>query len=119
MIGPSFESELQAAGLIGLPFSWGPDGVLQFDESMTQQQRDAVMAVLVAHNPSNPAPPTERSILDSVGCFNLAHFKKDMAVLESERIRLGQTQQQAYAANKTYRIFIDALTQLTSIGVEL
>lgn len=60
-IGPSFSSKLEAAGLLGLPFSWGEDGDIQFDESMTQEQRDAVTAVFDAHDPSAPAPPAPLS----------------------------------------------------------
>ena len=56
-IGPSFSDELRTANLIGLPFSWGTDGIIQFDPRMTQAQRDAVLAVYAAHDPTKPAPP--------------------------------------------------------------
>lgn len=55
-IGPSFPSELQAAGLLGLPFSWGADGVFTFDLRMTSAQIAAVQAVHAAHDPTKPAP---------------------------------------------------------------
>lgn len=51
MIGPSFVRELRAAGLGGLPFSWGPDGVF-YSPKMTAEQIAAVEAVLAAHDPT-------------------------------------------------------------------
>jgi hypothetical protein len=54
-IGPSFSDELKAAGLLGLPFTWGADGVIQFNAAMTQAQIDAVNACHAAHNPLLPS----------------------------------------------------------------
>jgi hypothetical protein len=54
-IGTSFPAELQAAGLLGLPFSWGADGSFQFDAKMTATQIAAVQAVYAKHNPNTPA----------------------------------------------------------------
>lgn len=51
-IGPSFSEELRRAGLLGLPFSWGDDGVIQFDDRCTGVQREAVLAVYAAHDPA-------------------------------------------------------------------
>jgi hypothetical protein len=51
-IGPTFAKELQAAGLTGLPFSWGDDGTFAYDESMTSDQIAAVQAVFAAHVPT-------------------------------------------------------------------
>lgn len=48
-IGKTFTDELKAAGLIGLPFSWGDDGTFTFDPSMPQADIDNVMAVYEAH----------------------------------------------------------------------
>ena len=58
-IGPSFSDELKVAGLMGLPFSWGPDGMIQFDPRMTQTQVNSVLAVYAAHDPLTPAAPTQ------------------------------------------------------------
>ncbi len=55
-IGPSFPSELQAAGLLGLPFSWNGSGEVLFSDSMTEEQRAAVMDVVRDHDPAAPAP---------------------------------------------------------------
>jgi hypothetical protein len=51
IIGPSFGMELEAAGLLGLPFSWGEDGLFGL-ENCTQSEQDAVNAVLAAHDPT-------------------------------------------------------------------
>lgn len=48
-IGASIAAELAAAGLDGLPYSWGADGVITYSDSMTPQQRAAVQAVFDAH----------------------------------------------------------------------
>lgn len=49
-----FTTELEAAGLLGLPFSWGEDGTFQFDTiRMTPEQIAAVQAVYAAHNPDS------------------------------------------------------------------
>lgn len=56
-IGPAFIEELAAADLIGLPFCWGDDGSVQYDERMTAEQRAAVAAVIAAHDPQKPATP--------------------------------------------------------------
>lgn len=51
-IGAHFVRELEAAGLLGLPFAWGPDGKIEFGAGMTQAQKDAVLAVAAAHDPA-------------------------------------------------------------------
>lgn len=55
-IGPNFANELAAAGLLGLPFSWGTDGVIEYGESISAAQKTAIEAVLAAHNPAKPDP---------------------------------------------------------------
>jgi hypothetical protein len=50
-IGPTFERELKAAGLIGLAFAWGSDGNISFDASLNAQQVAAIKAVYSAHDP--------------------------------------------------------------------
>lgn len=56
-IGPSFASELEAAGLLGLPFAWSPEGVT-YDDRLSAEQRAAIEAVVAAHNPSAAPEPT-------------------------------------------------------------
>lgn len=48
-LGKTFAAELSAAGLLGLPFSWGEDGALSFGETLTEAQRSAIQAVYDAH----------------------------------------------------------------------
>ncbi|MDF3939916.1 hypothetical protein P3W66_07725 [Achromobacter denitrificans] len=64
-IGPSFVSEIVAAGLANLAvennspdgnFSWTDDGALFFGKDMTPEQIAAVQAVYDAHDPAAPAP---------------------------------------------------------------
>jgi hypothetical protein len=54
-IGPSFLSEIRAAGLWGLEFCWSEDGRLEMDR-LTPEQRAAVLAVYEAHDPDAEPP---------------------------------------------------------------
>lgn len=64
-IGPSFESEIAAAGLRGLPFSWGADGQMNLSQ-LTPEQRSAVLAVYNAHDPSRPGLSVDQADLDNM-----------------------------------------------------
>jgi hypothetical protein len=64
-IGPSFEAELRTAGLLGLAFSWGPDGVIEFHPDVPADQRAAVLAVYEAHDPEKPAPASGPTVPSS------------------------------------------------------
>lgn len=44
----SIEKSLKDAGLLGLPFSWGADGLVEFDESLSAEQRQAIQAAVDA-----------------------------------------------------------------------
>lgn len=55
IIGPTFGDEIAAAGLAGLPFTWGSDGDIQYDASMTTEQVASVWAVFAVHDPTKPA----------------------------------------------------------------
>jgi hypothetical protein len=74
-IGPTFVNELQAAGLLGLPFSWGGDGVIQFAPSMLKAQIDAVNAVYAAHDPTKPPV-----IVPSAAAVALAAVVSDVTI---------------------------------------
>ena len=54
-IGPSFASELQAAGLQQL-VAWTEDGDVFFGDLLSAQARSAVLALLSKHDPEAPAP---------------------------------------------------------------
>ncbi|MGN3704456.1 hypothetical protein [Achromobacter xylosoxidans] len=66
-IGPSFLSEIEAAGLAGKPFTWSQEGVdfgdamnldgtLSPNTALSQADRAAIEAIVAAHNPNDPAP---------------------------------------------------------------
>jgi hypothetical protein len=50
-IGPTFGGELILAGLGGLDFTWGSDGSFFWGPSITQTQKNQVLAVYNAHDP--------------------------------------------------------------------
>lgn len=54
-IGPSFAAEIEAAGLMGLPFAWGPEGIT-YGADLSEDDHARIDAVLAAHDPSRPAP---------------------------------------------------------------
>jgi hypothetical protein len=60
VIGPSFQSELRAAGVLGLPFSWDNLGI--YMEALTPAQRVTVQAVYNAHNAATALPNSEKDI---------------------------------------------------------
>ena len=62
LIGPRFAEELAAAGLGGLPITWDANGVDLSDVRLQPQQKDAVLAVLAAHDPLLPASPTPTEV---------------------------------------------------------
>lgn len=68
-LGPSFFSELQAAGLAGLPFSWNASGVILYGPDITAEERAAIDAVILAHDPSAPAPEPEPDVPEVVSRF--------------------------------------------------
>jgi len=56
-LGPTFGDELWAAGVGGLPFSWGDDGEFFGRENLTAEQNKKIDAVVAAHDPSKKPPP--------------------------------------------------------------
>ena len=59
IISERFTKELRTAGLAGLPFSWGEDGSIEFNPSLTQSQINAINAVLAAHDGVTPLTSAE------------------------------------------------------------
>lgn len=52
VIGPGFAAEIEAAGLMGLPFAWSAQGVT-YGADLTTEQRAAIEAVVAAHDPAS------------------------------------------------------------------
>lgn len=75
------EAALRAAGLFGLPFSWGSDGVLNFGPSMTQEQRDAVTAFFATYGP--------QQIFEEAKATELAKFRNDRKEMFSVIVGMG------------------------------
>jgi hypothetical protein len=55
-LGPTFASEIIAAGLSGLPFSWGADGDIQGRANLTADQSTTLDAVIAAHDATKLTP---------------------------------------------------------------
>ncbi len=51
-LGPTFGKEIIAAGLGGLPFTWGSDGAIEGRANLTTQQNATLDSVIAAHNPA-------------------------------------------------------------------
>lgn len=66
LIGPSFDEELRTAGLSGLPFSWGDDGVIQFRDDVSQEIRNSVLKIYAVHDPSKPAVTNHEVSIDEI-----------------------------------------------------
>lgn len=60
-LGPSFGDAVIAAGLGGLPFSWGDDGEIFGLINLSVQQRATLDAVIEAYDPETPRTPEEIS----------------------------------------------------------
>lgn len=57
-LGPTFAIEISAADLSGIPFWWDADFNVNFNDDVTQEQRDAVLAVIDAHDPTRRVVPS-------------------------------------------------------------
>lgn len=79
--GPTFADELQAAGLAGLPFSWGEDGVF-YSKQITSRQRQDIEAVLAAHDPTaRPVDPRIARMAQIDGANDLTSLKTVLKTL--------------------------------------
>ena len=60
--GKTFASELEAAGVSGLPFTWGESDI-EYSDRITRAQRTDIEAVIAAHDPNAIPAPTQRELL--------------------------------------------------------
>ena len=58
VFGPTFGDEVVAAGLGGLPFSWGDDGKVEGQEKLTKEQQVVLNQTIAKHNPKKTVPPS-------------------------------------------------------------
>lgn len=77
MIGRNFSAELEAAGLMGLPFSWSETGELFGREALTAAQNATLDAVIAAHVPelvlvADVKQEAQRRIVALTGVADLA-----------------------------------------------
>lgn len=61
IIGPSFPDELEATGLIGLPFTWSEDGSFNFAPGFDAGKRSAILALASTHDPTKRSKASIRS----------------------------------------------------------
>lgn len=73
-IGPTFGDEVLAAGLGGLPFSWGGDGKIEGRENLSPAQNAALDAVIAAHD-SNLQRKNSIAISAFLGRWTLTEYK--------------------------------------------
>lgn len=62
----SIEKRLQAAGLLGLPFSWGGDGAVQFGANISPANKAAVQAVFDGYTPAQQRQDLNFTLTESV-----------------------------------------------------
>jgi hypothetical protein len=51
LFGPTFGDEIIAAGLGGLPFTWGSDSTIEGRENLTDEQKVKLAEVIKQHDP--------------------------------------------------------------------
>lgn len=93
-IGPSFASELEAAGLMGAPFSWDSEGLIEGRDNLAPEQNTTLDAVVAAHDPQTPDPMTpalrveERLRNDQALCSIVRKMADDASITEDAMIDL-------------------------------
>ncbi|WP_199777598.1 hypothetical protein, partial [Bosea sp. FBZP-16] len=101
-IGPTFGDELEAAGLGGLPISWGSDGDVQGLDGLSAKQKAGVKAVLAAHDASriplaalkNEAFNLISSVIPTTAQLNLS---ATMAVIAGAPVDMRSAEEQQFA----------------------
>lgn len=75
-LGPNFGNEVIAAGLGGLPISWGETDADMNVADLTDAQRSILASIIAAHDPTKPVTITEVLSQDLMAQFNAADAAK-------------------------------------------
>lgn len=112
-IGPSFGAEVIAAGLGGLPFSWGEDGDIQGREGLTEAENDRLSLVIKMHDPALPGPHvlSKLTVLERMTAAEASEF-----ITMPAKLRL--TWDAASELSSNAELFSDVRDFLTSIMAE-
>ena len=78
--GPTLGKEFHDAGVGGLPFAWGEEGVIWGDD-FPEDKKAIVLAVMEAHDPTATLPVVEVNPVDKLKAF-LAQNPDVAAVLQ-------------------------------------
>lgn len=133
-IGLSFVTELKEAGLLGLPFSWGADGAIEFARTpttfdaegtevpgaflMSQAERDAVLAVYAAHDPAAMSGLRGAAVAAINDAFERAAARLTVSYPPSERLTWPIQEGEALAwnaNNATATPYVDQLAAARGI----
>jgi hypothetical protein len=76
--GPTLLKEFNDAGVAGLSFSWGEEGVV-WGDGMPEDKKSVVLSVIEAHDPTATLPVVEVNPVDKLKDFLLAN--PDVAAL--------------------------------------
>lgn len=89
-----FLIQLADAGLAGVPLAFGEDGDLKFLDTVPQATRDAVLAVLAAHNPADPVPDRDdvrdAYVIAKAATLDMVANPTDLAKARTAIVRQGQ-----------------------------
>jgi hypothetical protein len=61
-LGPMFGREVEAAGLSGLPFTWGNDGTISGRERLSTVQQQLLDSLVAAHDPTKSFVPNQTDL---------------------------------------------------------
>jgi hypothetical protein len=124
VLGPNFVTEIKAAGLSGLPFSWSGDGVFYDEEALTPQQKADLQAVIDGHNPNTSTADdirleAERRIEAGITVDGKAFRADDQSTARIKQIIDGFAAGLAPAAGVVFRTAAgDAFTLASSAEAE-
>lgn len=100
-----FLQSLRDAGLGQIPISWLSDGTIRFDDSASQETRDAVLAVAAVDTPDPKASVKAEIVrlLKLAGIEQVWQLDAGLAAILSLGLSQGLTESDIYAINPGYR----------------